>query len=108
LELAWAQLDYAAGQAAGAGFRNWRGNPYEWRVRADAPIMGLAMSSWLAGQPEDALRWFAGAVQLHPEWQNTKWVAALYPANTARMAADIERERQRREAAAKSLAQSRR
>ena len=107
LELAWAQLEYGASQAAAAGFRNWRGSAAEWRPRADSPPMGLALSSWLMGQHEDALRWFT-ATQQRPEWLNPRWVGALYPSNTARMAAEIVRERARREAAAKSLAQSRR
>jgi predicted Zn-dependent protease len=107
LELAWAQLDYGAGQAAAAGFRNWRGNSNEWRPRADASPVGMAISSWLMGEREDALRWFT-ATQQRPEWLDAKWVGALYPANTARIAADVERERQRRETAAKSLIPSRR
>ncbi|HUK53973.1 MAG TPA: M48 family metalloprotease [Candidatus Binatia bacterium] len=108
LELAWAQLEYASSPAAAAGFRNWRGNPMEWRVRADAPIMGQALASWLMGQREEALGEFSSAVLQRPEWLNANWVGALYPSNTARMAADLYRERQRREAASKALAQTRR
>ena len=67
----------------------------------------MAISSWLMGEREDALRWFT-ATQQRPEWLDAKWVGALYPANTARIAADVERERQRRETAAKSLIPSRR
>jgi predicted Zn-dependent protease len=105
LELAWAHLEYAAMQPAAAGFRRSREAA---APRADDPMMGLALASWLMRQQEEALREFTIATQQHPEWLDTKWVGALYPQNTVRLADQVNRERQRREAVAKSLSQSRR
>ncbi|HMD31831.1 MAG TPA: M48 family metalloprotease [Candidatus Acidoferrales bacterium] len=108
LELAWAQLESGSAPPALAGFRRSRTNQNEWRPRADDPAMGLALASWLFRQQEEALREYNLAIQQHPEWQNAAWVAALYPQNTARIVSEVIRERARREAAAKSLGQSRR
>jgi tetratricopeptide (TPR) repeat protein len=107
LELAWAQLEAGAPPPATAGFRRSRGQN-EWRPRADDPLMGLALAGWLMRQPEEALREFGAASQQRPEWQNAAWVGALYPRNTAGVVEAVKHERERREAAARTLGQSRR
>jgi len=108
LELAWAQLAAGAAQPAGAGFRRSQPLRSDWRQRADEPSMGLALVAWLSGQREEALRLYSAAIDQHPEWQNATWVAAVYPQTIASLAADVKREKERREAAAKVLRQSRR
>jgi len=107
LELGWAQLEAGAYQPALASFRRTRNVFNEWRPRADDPVMGLALGDWLLPDREEALREYTLAIQQHPEWQNAKWAGALYPLNTVHLAAAVNAERARREAAQKALYQSR-
>ena len=106
-ELAWAHLSAGAPQPAVAGFRRSQVAPGDWRQRANGPTMGLALAAWMLHQPEEALRQYGAAVRERPEWQNDAWVKAVYPENIAKLAADVKREKERREAVAKTLAKGR-
>ncbi len=108
LELGWAQLEAGAFQPALASFRRSRSVFNAWRQRADDPLMGLGLGEWLLPDREQALRDFGAEIRQHPEWLNTAWAGALFPQNTVRLAGDVNRERLRREAAQKTLSQSRR
>ncbi|HTQ85372.1 MAG TPA: M48 family metalloprotease [Candidatus Solibacter sp.] len=108
LELGWAQLEAKAYQPALASFRRTRNSFNDWRPRGDEPVMGLALGTWMMADREEALREFAVATTLHPEWRNPAWAGALYPPNTVRLMQEEERERVRREAAQKALSQQRR
>jgi len=107
LELGWAQLEAGAFQPALASFRRSRSVFNAWRVRADDPMMGLALGLWLGSYREEALRDFGAEIRQHPEWLRAAWAGALYPRNTVRMVSDINGERLTREAAQKAISQRR-
>ncbi|HUJ41846.1 MAG TPA: M48 family metalloprotease [Candidatus Acidoferrales bacterium] len=106
LELGWAQLEAGSYQPALASFRRSRSVFNAWRLRADDPLMGLALGEWLGRDAEQALRDFTAEVREHPEWLNAAWAGALYPRNTVFLADSVNRERLRREAVQKTLGQS--
>ena len=66
--------------------------------------MARATALWLSKQPDDALRLFESAINDQPEWNDSRWIRALYSPLVARSIEDmqVERERRRKELLAKA------
>jgi beta-barrel assembly-enhancing protease len=58
--------------------------------------MARATALWLSKQPDDALRLFESAINDQPEWNNPRWVQALYSPLVAKSVEDMKTERERR------------
>jgi hypothetical protein len=58
--------------------------------------MARAVAEWQAQQPDPALRDFDSAVANQPEWENPKWVTALYSPRIFSNIREIQAERDRR------------
>jgi tetratricopeptide (TPR) repeat protein len=59
-------------------------------------IMARGLAHWLARQPDQALQEYESAVTAQPEWENAKWVQALYSPLVAQSLQEMQDERQRR------------
>jgi predicted Zn-dependent protease len=59
-------------------------------------IMARGVAHWLAQQPDQALQEYESAVTAQPEWENPKWVKALYSPLVAQSLEEMQDERQRR------------
>jgi predicted Zn-dependent protease len=59
-------------------------------------IMARGVAHWLAQQPDQALQEYESAVTAQPEWENAKWVKALYSPLVAQSLEEMQDERQRR------------
>jgi len=59
-------------------------------------MMARAVTEWQAQQPDEALRDGETAIASQPEWENTRWVGALYSARVASSVHEMEVERNRR------------
>jgi predicted Zn-dependent protease len=70
-------------------------NLYDEATRAERN-MAQAVALWQARQPDAALNDFAGAVNGQPEWENPRWVQALYSPLVARSVQEMQAERERR------------
>ncbi len=58
--------------------------------------MGVAVSQWLAQEPDRALTQFAAASQRNPEWLNPRWVKALYSPLVVRSLGEMQVEQEKR------------
>jgi predicted Zn-dependent protease len=58
--------------------------------------MGLAVSQWLARNPDRAIELFTIAFDEDPVWSNPKWVAAVYSPHVSESIVAIQAERQKR------------
>jgi predicted Zn-dependent protease len=58
--------------------------------------MARATALWLSKQPDDALRLFESAVNDQPEWNDPRWVQALYSPLVAKSVDEMKTERERR------------
>jgi beta-barrel assembly-enhancing protease len=59
-------------------------------------IMARAVAHWLAQQPDQAFQEYESAVRAQPEWENARWVKALYSPLVAQSLEQMQDERQRR------------
>ncbi len=68
---------------------------------SDAPdrTMARAVAFWQAQQPDVALSEFETSIARQPEWENTRWVKALYSARVVQNVQDMQTERLRRKQA---------
>jgi predicted Zn-dependent protease len=64
-------------------------------------VMARAVALWQAKEQEDALRDFATAAARQPEWDNARWVKALYSPLVAESVEQIRAEQKRRQARAR-------
>lgn len=60
------------------------------------PLMGRAVTLWLAQRQDEALSSYAQAATERPEWTNPRWVSALYSPLVARTVANMKAEQERR------------
>ena len=58
--------------------------------------MARATALWLSRQPDEALRLFESARDDQPEWDDSRWVQALYSPLVAKSVEEIKTERERR------------
>jgi tetratricopeptide (TPR) repeat protein len=61
--------------------------------------MAKAVGQWQARQPDDALSEFEAAIAGRPEWENERWVEALYSSGVAQSIQQMQAERLRRKQA---------
>ncbi len=61
--------------------------------------MGVAVTHWLAQEPDRALPEFASASLTNPEWRNPRWVKALYSLLVVRSLAEMQAELEKRKTA---------
>ena len=64
---------------------------------SDSPdrLMAKAVSLWQTGQPTAALSQFEIAIARQPQWENERWVRALYSSRVAQSIQDMQAERLR-------------
>jgi beta-barrel assembly-enhancing protease len=67
-------------------------------------IMARSIAHWLARQPDQALEEYESGVTAQPEWENEKWVRALYSPLVAQSLQEIQAERQLRHKARQARA----
>jgi len=67
----------------------------------DSPDRGMAkaVGFWQSGQPLAALSHFETAIARQPEWENERWVRALYSSRVVQSIQDMQAERLRRKRA---------
>jgi predicted Zn-dependent protease len=69
---------------------------YEQNGTKSDKIVARAVAEWQAQQPDQALRDFDAAVAGQPEWENFKWVNALYSSRVVSSIREMQAERDRR------------
>jgi hypothetical protein len=75
----------------------WRTNRQPYSNVGNEPEVGLAMSEWQDGKPDEAVREWSIVSHEEPQWLNAAWRNAIYPPHVTQLAAQIEAEKQRRE-----------
>jgi beta-barrel assembly-enhancing protease len=93
---AWVDLEL--GKDAFPAFNAmWSTNRQPYPNVGNEPEVGVAMSEWQAGKPDEALREWSIVSHEEPQWLNAAWRNAIYPPHVTQLAAQIEAEKQRRE-----------
>jgi predicted Zn-dependent protease len=69
---------------------------YEISTALPEKTMARAVALWQAQQPDNALRDFEVATSRQPEWENLRWVEALYSPLVAQSIQEMQVERERR------------
>jgi predicted Zn-dependent protease len=91
-ERAWAQIeDRKLADALGSLGTTYEATPYP-----PDRTMARAVAFWQARRPDEALREFDSAVAGQPEWENARWVKALYSPLVVQSIAEMQDERERR------------
>jgi predicted Zn-dependent protease len=96
LLLAWTQIENRRYNDA---LQTLNGAVYEQKIQPERAII-RAVARWQAQEHDQALRDFNVAVDAQPEWENSRWVQALYSPLVAQSIQEMqaERERQRQKA----------
>jgi predicted Zn-dependent protease len=92
LRLAWTQIELRRFADA---FQTLNSAPQESTSRPEQ-VMVQAVARWQAQQPDIALRDLEAAASRQPEWENLRWVEALYSPLVARSIHEMQVERERR------------
>lgn len=92
LRLAWTQIELRRFADA---LQTLNSAPQESTLRPEL-IVAQAVARWQAQQPDSALRDFEAATSRQPEWENLRWVKALYSPLVAQSIQEMQVERERR------------
>jgi len=92
LRLAWTQIELRRFADA---FQTLESAPQESTLRPEQ-VMIQAVARWQAQQPDIALRDLEAAASSQPEWENLRWVKALYSPLVAQSVQEMRVERERR------------
>jgi hypothetical protein len=99
-ELAWAYIEI---HHYGDALQSVVGYTHERQAKPENAIV-QAVAHWQAQEHDEALRDFNLGVRTQPEWQNPKWVKALYSPLVARSLQEMQSERERQQQKAKLAA----
>ncbi|MGA9392701.1 MAG: M48 family metalloprotease [Candidatus Sulfotelmatobacter sp.] len=91
-ELAWAHVEI---RHYGDALQTLQRFSYERQVPADKAII-QAVVHWQAQERDEAMRDFAQTVRSQPEWENPKWVKALYSPLVVQSLQEMQSESERR------------
>ncbi|MBZ5694207.1 MAG: M48 family metalloprotease [Acidobacteriia bacterium] len=97
VRLTWAEIELRQFADAFRTINSAESNPSGSRAEQN---MAEAVARWQAQEREVALRDFAAAAGSQPEWENPRWVGALYSPLVAQSIQEMQAERERRRKAA--------